>query len=54
MDNEKILYSFCKLLIVFKFTNRVMLTVLVVDFIMVGLVGLVEKGKTLILLQNHG
>jgi len=27
MDNEKILYSFCKLFIVFKFTNRVMLTV---------------------------
>ena len=27
MDNEKILYSFCKLLLVFKFTNWVMLTV---------------------------
>jgi len=31
MDNEKILYSFCKLLIVFKFTYRVMLTVNVPD-----------------------
>jgi len=28
MDNKKILYSFCELLRVFEFTNRVMLTVL--------------------------
>jgi len=27
MDNKKILYSFCELLRVFEFTNRVMLTV---------------------------
>jgi len=27
MDDNKILYSFCELLIVFEFTNRVMLTV---------------------------
>src|SRR6266850_3697480 len=32
MDNKKILYSFCELLRVFEFTNRVMLTVIIYCF----------------------